>query len=222
MRCGAGTASTIPATKCRKSTGRTDSPRNTGSSDLARTVKGQRSHGTAAPGSPSPAADSAGAAAAGDDSADASRGRSHQGRGPVVRRGAEACSADARRRSPHARRHGRRACGTAGEISRLRGRAAEQRTLPRYARRPPVRAPVSGSAVPRLQDDGIGPNLDTDWVLDVLHLTRDDRAYRMDLDGIRREVDEWFTPVGLDALLGSAPTETERIGRAWLTRAGKR
>src|SRR5229473_480965 len=38
MRCGAGTASTIPATKCRKSSGRTDSQKNTGSSDSARTV----------------------------------------------------------------------------------------------------------------------------------------------------------------------------------------
>src|SRR5258705_13445090 len=44
----------------------------------------------------------------------------------------------------------------------------------------------------------------------------------MDLDGIRREVDGWFTPAGLDDLLGPAATETERIGRAWLTRAGKR
>ena len=83
-------------------------------------------------------------------------------------------------------------------------------------------AAVPGIAIPLLQDDCIDTNVDTDWVWDVLHLTRDDRTYRMDLDGIRREVDEWFTPAGLDALLGSAPTETERIGRAWLTRAGKR
>src|SRR5919106_3883867 len=38
MRCGAGTASTVPATKCRKSTGRTDLPKSIGSSDSARTV----------------------------------------------------------------------------------------------------------------------------------------------------------------------------------------
>jgi geranylgeranyl pyrophosphate synthase len=44
----------------------------------------------------------------------------------------------------------------------------------------------------------------------------------MDLDGIRREVDQWFTPAGLDALVGAATTDTERIGRAWLARAGKR
>jgi geranylgeranyl pyrophosphate synthase len=83
-------------------------------------------------------------------------------------------------------------------------------------------AAVPGIAIPLLQDDCIDTNVDTDWVWDVLHLTSDDRTYRMDLDGIRREVDAWFTPAGLDALLGPAPTETERIGRAWLTRAGKR
>src|SRR6267143_6900174 len=83
-------------------------------------------------------------------------------------------------------------------------------------------AAVPGIAIPLLQDDCIDTNVDTDWLWDVLHLTSDDRTYRMDLDGIRREVDEWFTPAGLDALLGPGPTETERIGRTWLTRAGKR
>lgn len=83
-------------------------------------------------------------------------------------------------------------------------------------------AAVPGIAIPLLQDDCIDTTVDTDWVWEVLHLTSDDRTYRMDLDGIRREVDPWFTPAGLDALLLPASTETERIGRAWLTRAGKR
>src|SRR5688572_17300087 len=83
-------------------------------------------------------------------------------------------------------------------------------------------AAVPGIAIPLLQDDCIDTNVDTDWVWDVLHLTSDDRTFRMDLDAIRREVDSWFTPSGLDALLGPAPSDTERLGRAWLTRAGKR
>lgn len=83
-------------------------------------------------------------------------------------------------------------------------------------------AAVPGVAIPLLQDDCIDTNVDTDWVWDFIHLTSDDRTYRMDLDGIRREVDSWFTPAGLDGLLGRAETETERLGRAWLTRAGKR
>ena len=83
-------------------------------------------------------------------------------------------------------------------------------------------AAIPGIAIPLLQDDCIDTNVDTDWVWDVLHLTSDDRTYRMDLDAIRREVDGWFTPEALDELLGAGATETERLGRAWLTRAGKR
>jgi geranylgeranyl pyrophosphate synthase len=83
-------------------------------------------------------------------------------------------------------------------------------------------AAVPGIAIPLLQDDCIDTNVDLEWVWDVIHLTSDDRTYRMDLDAIRREVDGWFTPAGLDELLGPAATDTERIARAWLSRAGKR
>ncbi len=83
-------------------------------------------------------------------------------------------------------------------------------------------AAVPGVAIPLLQDDCIDTNVDLEWVWDVIHLTSDDRTYRMDLDAIRREVDGWFTPAGLDALLGPAETETEQIARGWLSRAGKR
>jgi geranylgeranyl diphosphate synthase type II len=83
-------------------------------------------------------------------------------------------------------------------------------------------AAVPGVAIPLLQDDCIDTNVDLEWVWDVIHLTSDDRTYRMDLEAIRREVDGWFTPAGLDSLLGPADTETERIARGWLSRAGKR
>ena len=83
-------------------------------------------------------------------------------------------------------------------------------------------AAVPGIAIPLLQDDCVDTNVDLQWVWDVIHLTSDDRTYRMDLDAIRREVDAWFTPAGLDELLGPAATETERIARGWLSRAGKR
>jgi geranylgeranyl pyrophosphate synthase len=73
-----------------------------------------------------------------------------------------------------------------------------------------------------LQDDCVDTSVDLDWIWDVIHLTSDDRTYRMDLDAIRREVDTWFTSDGLESLLGPAQTETERITRAWLSRAGKR
>jgi geranylgeranyl pyrophosphate synthase len=81
---------------------------------------------------------------------------------------------------------------------------------------------IPGVAIPLLQDDCIDTSVDLDWVWDVIHLTSDDRTYRMDLDTIRREVDGWFLPDALDAFLGPARSETERIARDWLSRAGKR
>jgi geranylgeranyl diphosphate synthase, type II len=83
-------------------------------------------------------------------------------------------------------------------------------------------AAIPGVAIPLLQDDCIDTAVDLDWVWDVIHLTSDDRTYRMDLEAIRREVDEWFLPAELEAFLGPAACETERIARDWLSRAGKR
>ena len=83
-------------------------------------------------------------------------------------------------------------------------------------------AAIPGVAIPLLQDDCIDTAVDIDWVWDVIHLTSDDRTYRMDLEAIRREVDGWFLPAALDALLGAPASETERIARDWLARAGKR
>jgi geranylgeranyl pyrophosphate synthase len=81
---------------------------------------------------------------------------------------------------------------------------------------------IPGIAIPLLQDDCIDTSVDLDWVWDVIHLTSDDRTYRMDLEAIRREVDGWFLPDALDAFLGPAGSQTEAIARGWLSRAGKR
>src|SRR4051812_4764613 len=83
-------------------------------------------------------------------------------------------------------------------------------------------AAIPGVAIPLLQDDCKDTAVDIEWVWDFLHLTSDDRTYRLDLDGVRREVETWFEAGSLDALMGPAETETERIGRAWLAKAGKR
>jgi geranylgeranyl diphosphate synthase type II len=83
-------------------------------------------------------------------------------------------------------------------------------------------AAIPGIAIPLLQDDCIDTSVDIDWVWDVIHLTSDDRTYRMDLDGIRRDVDTWFAPASVERLMGPAGDETARIAREWLTKAGKR
>src|SRR5689334_88387 len=83
-------------------------------------------------------------------------------------------------------------------------------------------AAIPGIAIPLLQDDCIDTNVDTDAVWDVIHLTSDDRTYRLDLDGIRRDVQGWFEADSLDRLMGPAEDDTARIARDWLIKAGKR
>jgi len=83
-------------------------------------------------------------------------------------------------------------------------------------------AAIPGVAVPLLQDDCIDTNVDIDWVWDYIHLTSDDQTRRLDLSQLRDDIDFWFTPLNLDSIMGSASGETEKIGRQWLGRAGKR
>jgi geranylgeranyl pyrophosphate synthase len=83
-------------------------------------------------------------------------------------------------------------------------------------------AAIPGVAIPLLQDDCRDVTVDLDWIWEVIHLTSDDRTYRLNLDGLREEVSNWFATDELDALLGPPASETERIARQWLARHGKR
>ncbi len=81
---------------------------------------------------------------------------------------------------------------------------------------------VPGMAIPLLQDDCVNTTVDMDWVWDVIHLSSDDRSYRLDLDELKRDVQGWFAPESLAELMGPATSETETIAQEWLARAGKR
>jgi geranylgeranyl diphosphate synthase type II len=83
-------------------------------------------------------------------------------------------------------------------------------------------AAIPGIAIPLLQDDCVDTNVDLDWVWDIVHLTSDDRTYRLDLDAIRSQVESWFSPDELDQHLGATGHETDRIAREWLSGSGKR
>jgi geranylgeranyl diphosphate synthase type II len=83
-------------------------------------------------------------------------------------------------------------------------------------------AAIPGVAIPLLQDDCKDTNVDLDWVWEFLHLTREDRTRRLDLDGLRGEVQSWFTLEAMAETLGDAEGRTEEIAREWLARAGKR
>jgi geranylgeranyl diphosphate synthase type II len=83
-------------------------------------------------------------------------------------------------------------------------------------------AAIPGIAIPLLQDDCVDTNVDLDAVWEFIHLSSDDHTRRMDLDAIREEVDGWFKPDALSALLGTVGSETDRIAREWLGKSGKR
>jgi geranylgeranyl diphosphate synthase type II len=83
-------------------------------------------------------------------------------------------------------------------------------------------AAVPGIAIPLLNDDCIDCTVDLDWVWDVIHLTADDQTYRMDLDSLKEEVQAFFTPESLEAIMGPVDDATEQIARDWMLRDGKR
>src|SRR5688500_8126945 len=83
-------------------------------------------------------------------------------------------------------------------------------------------AAIPGVAIPLLQDDCKDTAVDIDWVWNVVHLTSDDRTRRLDLDALRSEVESWFTPAALEALLGPAAGDADRVARGWLAAEGKR
>ena len=83
-------------------------------------------------------------------------------------------------------------------------------------------AAVPGVAIPLLYNGCSDTAVDLEWVREAIRMTRTAQAQRLDLDAMRGEVEQWFTGDALEAAMGPAPTETERIARAWLAKSGKR
>ena len=83
-------------------------------------------------------------------------------------------------------------------------------------------AAIPGVAIPLLQDDCHDTNVDMEWVWDIIHLSSEDESRRLDLDGIREEVDTWFSADALARIMGPSSGPAEDIARSWLGKAGKR
>ena len=81
---------------------------------------------------------------------------------------------------------------------------------------------IAGMSIPLLQDDCVNTNVDLEQVWDIIHLTAEDRTYRMDLDALKTRVKNWFTRPALDAIMGAPEGETETIARDWLAAEGNR
>lgn len=83
-------------------------------------------------------------------------------------------------------------------------------------------AAIPGVAIPLLQDDCINTTVDLDWVWDLIHLTSNDKTYRLDLDALKKEVQGWFGTPSLTVLMGEPSDPTSALARGWLARDGKR
>jgi len=81
---------------------------------------------------------------------------------------------------------------------------------------------IPGMAIPLLHDGCAGTHADLDWVWDALYLTADGHAPGINLEALRKEVQDLFLEPNLDAALGPVRGDTERIGRDWLAQSGKR
>ncbi len=81
---------------------------------------------------------------------------------------------------------------------------------------------IAGVAIPLLQDDCVNTSVDLDWVWDVIHLTSEDRTYRLDLNDLKNRVQQWFERDSLEIIMGVPDGETASIAYDWLARAGKR
>jgi geranylgeranyl diphosphate synthase, type II len=83
-------------------------------------------------------------------------------------------------------------------------------------------AAIPGVAIPLLREGCVDTDVDLDQVWDAIYLRSSNPAPRLDLDGLRREVRDCFTPSALEGTLGPVRSETEGIARDWLVRSGKR
>jgi geranylgeranyl diphosphate synthase type II len=82
---------------------------------------------------------------------------------------------------------------------------------------------VPGIAIPLLRNGCKDTALDIDWLREAIALCGDaPGAAPLDLEALGREVDAWFRPEAIDAVLGPPAGETDRIARGWLGREGKR
>ena len=81
---------------------------------------------------------------------------------------------------------------------------------------------VPGLAIPLLFDGCKNTALDVDWLRSAIYASVSAGHSRLQLDDLKRRVEDWFAPAALDASLGPPDGTTEQIAREWLARAGKR
>ncbi len=81
---------------------------------------------------------------------------------------------------------------------------------------------VPGMAIQLLYDGCVNTSVDIDWVLEAIYETGEDESHRLDLQDLRRKVQDLFTGQYLVSLLQPDEDQTRKLAFEWLRRAGKR
>jgi geranylgeranyl diphosphate synthase type II len=81
---------------------------------------------------------------------------------------------------------------------------------------------VPGMAIPLLYDGCADTSVDVDWILEAIYETGEDESYRLDLQNLRRKVQDLFTEERLVSILQPDDDHTSKLAFEWLMRAGKR
>ncbi|MCY2923970.1 MAG: polyprenyl synthetase family protein [Planctomycetota bacterium] len=77
-------------------------------------------------------------------------------------------------------------------------------------------------AVPLLNDGCLDTALDAEEIWEAIYLTGPAQQVGVDLEALRAQVESWFSPEALAALLGEPRTQAEQWAQAELAGAGKR
>lgn len=83
---------------------------------------------------------------------------------------------------------------------------------------------IPGIAIPLLRDGCVDTEVDAAWVEDTLALSSTNAYWltRIDIDALRAEVDQWFTPPAIRSVLGEPGSSAELLAQEWLCKGGKR
>lgn len=82
---------------------------------------------------------------------------------------------------------------------------------------------IPGLALPLVRDGCENTAVDLDWVVEAIQLKSNASWLgRVDIDRLKLEVETWFQPEALRAILALENTQTGEIALGWLSGAGKR
>ncbi len=81
---------------------------------------------------------------------------------------------------------------------------------------------IAGIAIPLLQDGCADTSVDIDWLWEAIYENSEDGTRLLNLQRLRSEVQDWFTPAVLRSITGQPGGQVQALALQWLGGAGKR